>query len=220
MIGYPCAFNQSVGYLDAATSYQCRSVFFADVGYLFPTLGLPLWWVSLRSVPNAIAQVFSKKLPTSEADLSQKQLLILWVSLPLTLGFTFMGGYQQILPTWPMPGFWGLTLLLGERAVNWQKRSHRSVQRWLQGSGIFIGTVLLIALLHVTTGTFQKPSQYALLGGFLPPQDDPSTELIDIQQLRRGFAESPVLKDALQNSSFIFTNGYYWEGRLAWLSLL
>ena len=191
------------------------SVFFVNVGYLFPSIGFPLWWVSLRSVPNAIAQVFSKKLPTSEADLSQKQLLLLWVSLPLTLGFTFMGGYQQILPTWPMPGFWSLTLLLGERAVNWQKRSHRSVQRWLQGSGFFIGTVLLIALLHVTTGTFQKPSQYALLGGFLPPQYDPSTELIDIQQLRHGFAKSPVLKDALQNSSFIFTNGYYLGGQIS-----
>jgi 4-amino-4-deoxy-L-arabinose transferase-like glycosyltransferase len=190
-------------------------VFFVDLAYLFPTIGFPMWWVSLRSVPNAIAQVFSKKLSTSEADLSQKQLLLLWVSLPLTLGFTFMGGYQQILPTWPMPGFWSLTLLLGQGAVIWQKRSHRSVQRWLQGSGFFIGTVLLLALLHVTTGTFQKPSQYALLGGFLPPQDDPSTELIDIQQLRRGFAESPVLKDALQNSSFIFTNGYYLGGQIS-----
>jgi len=187
-------------------------VLLAEVGYLFPTLGLPLWWVSLRSALSAIAQVFSKKLPTSEADFNQKQLLILWVSLPLTLGFTFMGGYQQILPTWAMPGFWGLTLLLGQHAVNWQQRSHRRIQRWLKGSGIIIGTSLLIALLHVTTGTFQKPSQYALLGGFLTPKDDPSTELIDIQQLRRGFAESPILKEALHNSSFIFTNGYYLGG--------
>jgi len=30
-------------------------------------------------------------------DLEQKQLLILWVSLPLILGFTLMGGYRQIL---------------------------------------------------------------------------------------------------------------------------
>jgi hypothetical protein len=86
------------------------------------------------------------------------------------------------------------------------------VRRWLQGSGIVVGTSLLLALLHVTTGTLQKPSQYALLGGFLAPKDDPSTELIDIQQLRRGFAESPVLSAALQNSSFIFTNGYYLGG--------
>jgi hypothetical protein len=64
----------------------------------------------------------------------------------------------------------------------------------------------------VTTGTLQKPSQYALLGGFLPPKNDPSTELIDIEQLRRGFAESPVLSAALQNSSFIFSNGYYISG--------
>jgi hypothetical protein len=123
-----------------------------------------------------------------------------------------MGGYQQILPTWPMPGFWGITLLLGQQAVTWQQQSRRWVRRWLQGSGIVLGTTLLLALLHVTTGTLQKPSQYALLGGFLPPKDDPSTELIDIEQLRRGFASSPVLSAALQNSSFVFTNGYYLAG--------
>jgi hypothetical protein len=166
---------------------------------------------------SSTAQLFSKKSLIYAGDLEQKQLLILWVSLPLTLGFTLMGGYQQILPTWPMPGFWALTLLLGQQAVSWQQQSRRRVRRWLQGSGIVVGTSLLLALLHVTTGTLQKPSQYALLGGFWPPEDDPSTELIDIQQLRRGFAESPVLSAALQNSSFIFTNGYYlgwtdWHG--------
>ncbi len=187
-------------------------VFLTHVAYLFPTLGLPLWWVSWRAALAQINQVFSKKSLTYWKDLDQKQLLILWVSLPLMIGFTLMGGYQQILPTWPMPGFWGVTLLLGQQAVIWQERSRRWVRRWLRGSGIVIGTSLLLALLHVTTGTLQKPSQYALFGGFVPPDDDPSTELIDIQQLRRGFAESPVLSKALQNSSFIFTNGYYLGG--------
>lgn len=188
------------------------AVFLAHVAYLFPTLGLPLWWVSLRSALARTSQLFSKKSLAYEGDLEQKQLLILWVSLPLTLGFTLMGGYQQILPTWPMPGFWGITLLLGQQTLRWQQQSRRWVRRWLQGSGIVVGTSLLLALLHVTTGTLQKSSQYALFGGFLPPKDDPSTELIDIEQLRRGFAESPVLSEALQNSSFIFTNGYYLGG--------
>lgn len=187
-------------------------VFLAHVAYLFPTLGLPLWWVSLRSALAQITQLFSQKSLTYGKDLEQKQLLILSVSLPLMVGFTLMGGYQQILPTWPMPGFWGVTLLLGQQAVIWQQQSRRWVRRWLRGSGIVIGTSLLLALLHVTTGTLQKPSQYALLGGFVPPDDDPSTELIDIEQLRRGFADSPVLSKALQNSSFVFTNGYYLGG--------
>ena len=190
-------------------------VFLAGVAYLFPTFGLPLWWVSWRSVQAQIQPFFSKKLSTEQDDFQQKQLLILWVSLPLTLGFTLMGGYQQILPTWPMPGFWSLTLLLGQQAVIWQQQSRRWVQRWLKGSGLIIGTALLLALLHITTGTLQSGSQYALLGGFWHPQDDPSTELIDIQQLRRGFAESPHLSQALQDSSFIFTNGYYLGGQIA-----
>ena len=180
------------------------TVFLAQVAYLFPTMGLPLWWVSLRSV---LAQITGK-------DLEQKQLLILWVSLPLILGFTLIGGYRQILPTWSMPGFWGTTLLLGQQAVIWQQQSRRWVRRWLQGSGILIGSILLFALLHVATGTLQKPSQYAFMGGFLPPQDDPSTQLIDIQQVRRGFIESPVLSKALRKSSFIFTNRNYLSGQI------
>ncbi len=187
-------------------------VFLTELAYLFPTLGLPLWWVSLRSLRDRTTQLFSKKSLTYQGDVQEKQWMILWVSLPLTLGFTLMGGYQQILPTWPMPGFWGITLLLGQQAVSWQQQSRRWVRRWLHGSGIVIGTSLLLALLHVTTGTLQKPSQYALMGGFWPPKDDPSTQLIDIQQLRRGFAESPALSAALQNSSFVFSNGYYLGG--------
>lgn len=181
------------------------NVLLAQIAYLFPTMGLPLWWVSLRSVLD---------LTAVKEDLDQKQLLILWVSLPVILGFTFIGGYQQILPSWPMPGFWGATLLLGQQAVIWQQQSRRCLQRWLQGSGIIVGTTLLLALLHITTGTLQKPSQYALIGGFWSPKDDPSTQLIDIQQLRGGFVESPILSTALQKSSFIFTNRYYLSGQI------
>jgi hypothetical protein len=190
-------------------------IFLAHVAYLFPSIGFPLWWVSLRSFLPKITQRFSRQIPTYHRELGEKQLLILWVSLPLTLGFTLMAGYQQILPTWPMPGYWGITLLLGKYAVKWEKPSRIWIRRWLQGSAIVIGTILLLALLHVTTGTLQKPSQYALFGGFWSPKDDPSTELIDIQQMRRGFMESTVLSVALQNSSFIFTNGYYLGGLIA-----
>jgi len=189
-------------------------VFLTGLGYLFPTLGLPLWWVIAQSSLSRITQIFSKKSFTNGVNFAQKEWLILWVSLPLILGFTIMGGYQQILPTWPMPGFWGITLLLGQQAVSWQQQSHRRVRRWLKGSGIVVVSALLIALLHVATGTLQKPSQYALLGGFWSPKDDPSTELIDIQQLRRGFVESPVLNEALRNSSFIFTSRYYLAGQM------
>jgi len=190
------------------------AVFLAEIIYLFPTIGLPLWWVSLKPVLARIARLIDHK-SLIQREIELKQLLILWVSLPLILGFTLIGGYRQILPSWPMPGFWGVTLLLGQQAVIWQQKSRYWQRRWLRDSGIVVSIVLLIALLQVTLGILQKPSQYALLGGFLPPQDDPSTQLIDIQQLRRGFAESPVLGAAVKNSSFIFTNRYYIGGPIA-----
>ena len=183
------------------------TVFLAEVGYLFPTMGLPLWWISWRS----LAAQFRVK----RTDLGTKQLLNLWVSLPLTIGFTVLGGFQPILPTWPQPGFWGLTLLLGDRAFIWQRQSRRRVRKWLTLSAIAITSILLLILLHITTGTLQKNSQYALLGGFVNAKDDPSVELIDIKQLRRGFTESPVLFQALNNSSFIFTNQYYLGGYIS-----
>jgi 4-amino-4-deoxy-L-arabinose transferase-like glycosyltransferase len=185
----------------------------AQIVYLFPTIGVPLWWLTLRSTVASI-RIFSQT-PALNEDLELKQLFILWVSLPLIFGFTLMGGYRQILPGWTMPGFWGMTLLLGRQAAIWQQQSYRRVRRWLLGSGIVLTSLLLVALLHVATGTFQKPSQYALFGGFLAPQVDPSTELIDIQQLRRGFKESQLLSSALHNSSFIFTNRYYLGGPIA-----
>jgi 4-amino-4-deoxy-L-arabinose transferase-like glycosyltransferase len=191
------------------------SVLLLGIAYLFPTIGFPLWWVSLRQVAAQINQFFYQKSLTSRKDLDPSVLLILWVSLPIIFGFTLIGGYRQILPAWTMPGFWGTTLLLGQQAVIWQEKSRRSVRRWLLGSGIAVSCMLLIVLLQITTGIMQKPSQYALMGGFLSPKDDPSTELIDIRQLRRGFAESPILSAALHNSSFIFTNRYYLGGPIA-----
>ncbi|HEY9846618.1 MAG TPA: glycosyltransferase family 39 protein, partial [Candidatus Caenarcaniphilales bacterium] len=191
--------------------------FLAGVGYLFPTFGLVLWWVSCRSVLQQVfpRKFFSKFLPANVADFRQKQQLILWVSLPLILGFTVIGGYQQILPTWPMPGFWGATLLLGQQVASWQERCERRVQYWLRGSGIAVVMILFIALLQVTAGIFQKPSTHALFGGFWPVQADPSTQLVDIQQLRQGFQDSPLLNTALQKVDFIFTNRYFLGGQIA-----
>jgi hypothetical protein len=191
------------------------ATFLLEVGYLFPTFGLPLWWVSWRTAREQFAQSLSQKSLFKGRDFRQKQLLLLWVSLPLILGFTLMGGYRQIFPSWPMPGFWGATLLLGQRAALWQQQSPRLVWRWLGGSGIVVTTIVLLGVLHVATGTLQSKSNYALFGGFLPASADPSTQLIDVQQLRQGFAESPILKAALQDSSFVFTKSFYLSGQVA-----
>jgi 4-amino-4-deoxy-L-arabinose transferase-like glycosyltransferase len=191
--------------------------FLAGIGYLFPTFGLALWGVSLRAVLDGLTPVkpFAGLSDWKFSSRWYKQLLILCVSLPVILGFTFMGGYQQILPAWPMPGFWGISLLLGQQAAIWHKRSPHWVQRWLWGSGVAIVALLFIGLLHVTAGILQKPSNHTLFGGFWPAPADTSTQLIDIQQLRRGFTDSPGLNSALQNASFVFTNPYFLGGQIA-----
>lgn len=213
--------------------------FLAGVGYLFPTLGFPLWWVSGKAAIESLNRRRSAKtqrskgaeeqeyregksneedlplppLPSLSPHPSPKTAFILWLSLPLILIFTFMGGYRSILPTWAMPGFWSATLLLGQQAVNWQQRSPKGVKRWLWGSGWAVTSVLLLLLLHLTLGTLQKPSRYALLGGFLAPSNDASTQLIDIQQLRQGFA-TPLLTTAISQADFLFTNDLFLAGQM------
>jgi 4-amino-4-deoxy-L-arabinose transferase-like glycosyltransferase len=171
------------------------------VGYLFPTFGFPLWWVSFKSLWSEIT-----------IRHNYRYQLILWVSLPLTMGFTVLGAVTQILPTWAMPGFWSLTLILGDFAHQWLKYSEKLVKRWLYLSLLTINTILLLVLAHSHWGLFQKPSQNIFFSGLISPQNDPSTELIDIVQLRANLASSPFFTEALKSADFIFTNQYYLGG--------
>jgi Dolichyl-phosphate-mannose-protein mannosyltransferase len=189
--------------------------FLVGLGYLFPTLGLPLWWVTLKATLSQVVRIFNPKLMPVEQEVSQKQRMILWVSLPVLLWFTLIGGFHPVLPSWPMPGFFGATLLLGEQAAIWENKFPQRVHYWLKGSAVVILSLMFFALLHVTWGIVQKPNQYALGGGLWPAKDDNSTQLIDIQQLRQGFIQSPTLRAALNDADFVFTNRYFLGGQIA-----
>jgi hypothetical protein len=189
--------------------------FLVGLGYLFPTLGLPLWWVTLKATLSQVVRIFNPKLMPVEQEVSQKQRMVLWVSLPVFLWFTLIGGFHPVLPSWPMPGFFGATLLLGEQAAIWENKFPQRVHYWLKGSAVVILSLMFFALLHVTWGIVQKPNQYALGGGLWPAKDDNSTQLIDIQQLRQGFIQSPTLRAALNDADFVFTNRYFLGGQIA-----
>ncbi|ELR96353.1 PMT family glycosyltransferase, 4-amino-4-deoxy-L-arabinose transferase [Gloeocapsa sp. PCC 73106] len=176
-------------------------VFLTNILYLFPSFGIPLHWAILRS--------WRLQFQQPQKDLQEN--LILWVSLPLILGFTFLGGSQQILAAWPMAGFWSATLILGKYAVKWDQSL---VRRWLKYSLISIVTLMVIFLSHLHLGILQKPSQYALFGGFLTLEQDNSTEMFPLQQLRDGFTQSSELSQALAEADFVFTNAYYLAGQI------
>jgi hypothetical protein len=189
------------------------------LGYLFPTFGIPLWWTSFRTagglVKAAARQGERDEFAIAEDRLRNKQLLILCVSMPIFVGFTFMGGFIQILPAWHMPGFFGATLLLGERAAQVQLKRPEFIRNWLWGSGVVILPLLLIGLLHVHLGIAQKGGDAAIAGGFWEAKDDPSTQMIDIEQLRQAFIDSPMLKAELAKSDFVFSNNFFVAGQVA-----
>ncbi|NJK34645.1 MAG: glycosyltransferase family 39 protein [Oscillatoriales cyanobacterium SM2_2_1] len=168
------------------------------VAYLFPSFGVPLWWTNLRQVP---------------AWQNPKYLWILCLSLPIYGGFTLMGGYRQVLPSWPMPGFFGAMLLLGHRMAIAQGHQPRLIRRWLTISGGIMVTLLLIALLHVRFGIIQKDGAGAIAGGIWQPVDDPSTQLIDVAQVRAAFQSSPW-RESLEQADFVFSNNFFFAGQM------
>lgn len=174
--------------------------FLAGIGYLFPSFGIPLWWVTVRSF---LIEIFSRPHYPNQ--------LILWVSLPLTVGFTILGAFTQILPTWAMPGFWGLTIIFGHYVCAWDREFPKKIENWLSFSAITIYTLLTVILIHVTTGALQSPNPIFPLG-ILTPENDPSTELIDVVQLGERFDSSPLFREGINNSDFVFTNAYYLGG--------
>ncbi len=194
---------------------QVLAVWGTGIGLLFPSLGIPLWWALGKGfwcqLSNLIRSPATPMMP-GEDLLQEKQAFILWSAIPLTLGLTLLGGKEQILVTWPMPGFWSAVLLLGLYASRWEQLSRQSVKRWLVGSTLVIASLLLLVLLHINNGMLLKSSTSALGGGFLGATADPANELIDIRQLRQGVRNSALLTEALTQADFIFTNAYYLGG--------
>ncbi|MEM9088993.1 MAG: glycosyltransferase family 39 protein [Cyanobacteria bacterium P01_F01_bin.53] len=210
-------FQLSARFQKSSAGYsflQCLVVFATGVGFLFPTLGLPLWWVSLKAFWKQLAR------KTNQADAqktftpppSRRVQFILWCGLPIAAGFTLLGGLTHTYPAWPAPGLWTLTLLLGRAAAQWPRKA---VHRWLKSTGLIVGTLLIFALLHINLGLLQKPGQYAILGGIISPQEDPSTALIDARQLRVQFETSEVFQDAITDTDFVLTHEFWLSGYVA-----
>ncbi|WP_310418840.1 glycosyltransferase family 39 protein [Chamaesiphon sp. OTE_8_metabat_110] len=191
---------------------------FVEMLYLFPTFGFPLLWAITRMTIQQIRNFDWRRFSSdrsfgNEWDLD-KRGLILWLSLPLILGFTLMSGYQQILPGWKMPGYWTATILLAERVVISRRYANARIPyRWFFCSVAVILLLLSIALSHVAFGTFQTPG--ATIYGLMPIKSDPSTQLFDVRQLRQGFIDNPKLNIALKKADFVFTNRYYSGGQIA-----
>ncbi len=187
--------------------------------YLFPVFGLPLLWSIFRAIIQLASNLpwskYSGNIRSRSDWELEKRALILWLSVPLIFGFTLISGYQQILPAWKMPGFWTATILLAERVTIANRYSRSNPQfKWFFGTVLTIVFLLTIALSHVTAGTFQIPSKSGIIG-LLPIAGDNSTQILDIEQLRRGFVNNPKLNLALKQADFVFTNRYYSGGQIA-----
>jgi hypothetical protein len=203
------------------SGYRIDRVFitlFVEMLYLFPTFSFPLLWATIRATMQQIGNFNWRQHSRlggfgAEWDL-EKRGLLLWLSLPLIIGFTLISGYVQLSPAWKMPGYWTATMLLAERLVLSRRYAYPRVPfRWFLGSTAVTIILMSIGLSHVADGTFQIPSKSAIVG-LLPIRQDNSTQLIDIEQLREGFSNNPRLNLALNKADFVFTNRYYTGGQI------
>ncbi|MEO1134437.1 MAG: glycosyltransferase family 39 protein [Cyanobacteria bacterium J06639_1] len=185
----------------------------ATIAILWPPFGFPLWWETLSSSARQLASPFTH--PPRGRDIRLKYRFILCISLPVALGFTLIGGYRPILPTWPAPGLWELTVLLAAAAARWSDRAPSWISRWFVTSGASLGVLIAIALLHLNLGILQTPSQNAWFGGFIPVAVDGSTQLLDIAQLRRKVRQSPQILEAIASSDFYLSNHWFLSGQTA-----
>lgn len=183
----------------------------AQIGYLCPSIALPLWWVTFRKLFRKRADRLHKHL-SQENIVAEKINLLLWSGLPVAVGFTLVGGITHTFPAWPAPGLWSLSILLAHAASHWPSRA---VSKWLKSTGWVLGVLLMFTLTHISLGTLQKPSEYALFGGVVSAQADPSTEMIDAVQLRRRLGESDAFGEAIAHSDFVITEDYWLSGYIA-----
>ncbi|MEM6251487.1 MAG: glycosyltransferase family 39 protein [Cyanobacteria bacterium P01_D01_bin.156] len=165
-------------------------VWLVGIAYMFPSIGFPLWWTSLRGV-------FQVR--------DQRKRFLLWMGLPISLGFTCLGGVTHIYPAWPAPGLWSLGLLLATEIANWPMLA---VRRWLTSSATIMAILLNAALGHISLGLLQQP------GGLIElmlPESDPTTTLIDVVQLRRQL-QSEGLEREITDADFLVTNEFWLSG--------
>ncbi|MEL6602755.1 MAG: glycosyltransferase family 39 protein [Cyanobacteria bacterium J06614_10] len=219
-------------YGDQSSSYSLSAllgVWLAQLGYLFPSLGIPLWWVSLQTLFRQILfrqslfkqSLFTQGLVTHDrytraqkaSALDNDRLsFLLWSGFPVAICFTLLGGATHTFPAWPAPGLWSLTGLLGYAAARWPQRA---VRRWLSSTGWAIAVLLLIALSHISFGTLQQAGRYAPFGGVVAIEQDPSTQLIDTVQLRQKLSQSNEFWDAIAASQVVLTPTYWLSGYIA-----
>jgi hypothetical protein len=173
--------------------------------YLFPSFGFPLWWINIKAL---VREIRGKHW-------HDRYKFILWISAPIYLGFTLMGAYRQILPAWAMPGFFGAVLIMANQMAIFQSQRPKFVRNWLTISNLIILILVIVALLHINLGIFQTGSKYAILGGFIDPKDDASTQIYDLQQITKAFTNDPQLATALQQADFVFTNKMFTGGQIA-----
>jgi Dolichyl-phosphate-mannose-protein mannosyltransferase len=186
--------------------------------YLFPAFGLPLLWSILRTAVQQLRNMHwwqnpSNRVFKNEWDL-EKRALILWTSFPLIVGFTFIINDREIFPASQMIGFWSATILLAEQiSISRRNAAVRIPYQYFFSSLGVIILLSVITLAHVTIGSFQSPSNSAILK-LLPIATDPSTQIFDIQQLRQGIINNSTLNSALKQADFVFTNRYYLGGQI------
>jgi Dolichyl-phosphate-mannose-protein mannosyltransferase len=85
-------------------------------------------------------------------------LLLLYLSIPLILIFTFFSLFKSTLPHWTGPAFIGLIMLSSEYLARQTEHNRRSVVGAISAANILVILLLIVAPLQINRGLFYSPS--------------------------------------------------------------
>jgi hypothetical protein len=112
---------------------------------------------------------------------------MLWLSLPIMVGFTLLGGEAANFPGLACPGLLGHGDAAGGAGGGLAAAAASPGAAVAMGVRLFLATLLGPGATASPAGSTATAGGYSLWGGFVPVEQDGSTELIDTSQLRRRF---------------------------------
>ncbi len=170
---------------------------FAQAGYLFPWIWIPLVVLLVRQARN-----------WGQLEHENERMAFCLAVLPI-LVFTAVACFRQVLPHWGLIGLVSLMPALGD---SWRQQvdARPRTMRWLVIAAAFPVALLALTILEHHTGFLQRDARTGW--GLLEARTDPTAELYGWDLVADRLDELGILND---ENTFLFTRMWYQSAQIA-----
>lgn len=164
----------------------------SQIGMLFPTIGLLL-----------VAVIFTTQSRSLKNKRASIQLKIL--AIPQLILFLILAGRMHVMSSWLVPAWW-ISLPIAGAWIAARGWSSRTVRIGVISTACVLPPLLAIASLQMRWG---------ILSRWIPAAQDPSTQLINPNELRKALASDQDLLKAVLGADIIASHRYEIPGFFA-----